>query len=55
MVITAGIVAQCSQACKLVEGLDAENLLTDKGGNGDVSVEKRMEEGRALMIPPRKN
>lgn len=31
MFVTAGTVADCSQACELVEGIEAENLLADKG------------------------
>ena len=55
MVITAGTVSDCSQACKLVEGLDAENLLADKGYDSDAFVENLVEEGITPVIPPRKN
>ena len=55
MLITAGTVADCSQACKLVEGVDAKNLLADKGYDSDAFVEKLVEEGITPVIPPRGN
>ena len=55
MFITAGNVADCSQACKLVEGIEAENLLADKGYDSDSFVDKLAKEGITPVIPPRKN
>ena len=36
--VTAGTVADCSQACKFVEGITAEYLLADKGYDSDALV-----------------
>ena len=55
MFITAGNVADCSQACKLVEGIAADNLLADKGYDSDSFVEKLTEKDITPVIPPRKN
>lgn len=52
--ITAGTAADCSQACKRVEGVNAENLLADKGYDSDEFVESLEKEGVSPVIPPRK-
>ena len=54
MFITAGTVADCTQACRLVEGIDAENLLADKGYDSDAFAD--ILKGRQInpIIPPRK-
>jgi IS5 family transposase len=54
MFITAGTVADCTQADKLVEGIDAENLLADKGYGGDAFANSLEEYGINPVIPPRK-
>ena len=55
MFITAGPVADCSQACKLIEGIDAEYLLADKGYDSDGQVESLQQAGVNPVIPPRKS
>ena len=55
MFITAGPVADCSQACRLIEGIDAESLLADKGYDSDVLVESLQQAGVNPVIPPRKS
>ncbi|MBD5646561.1 MAG: IS5 family transposase, partial [Desulfovibrio sp.] len=55
MFITAGPVADCSQACKLIEGIDAEYLLADKGYDSDGLVESLQQAGVNPVIPPRKS
>ena len=54
MSITAGTVADCTQACKLVEGIDACHLLADKGYDSDTFAD--ILKGRQItpVIPPRK-
>lgn len=55
MFVTAGTVADCSQACMLVEGINAENLLADKGYDSDELVENLKKNNITPVIPPRKN
>ena len=54
MFITAGPVADCSQACRLIEGIDAEYLLADKGYDNDALVESLQQADINPVIPPRK-
>jgi transposase len=55
VVVTAGPVADCTQAGALVEGIGAENLIADKGYDSDAIVEMAIEAGMAPAIPPRSN
>ena len=55
MFVTAGTTADCSQACRLVEGITAEYLLTDKGDDSDTLMELLKKNGIQPVIPPRKN
>ena len=50
-----GTTADCTQAGKLIEGLTAENLLADKGYDGDAIIEQATEQGMKAQIPPKKN
>ena len=51
MFITAGPVADCSKACRLIEGIDAEYLLADKGYASDALVETLRQAGVKPAIP----
>ena len=51
MLITEGTRADCSQAEHLIEGIDAEYLLADKGYDSDKIMEKAKEGGMILVIP----
>ncbi len=55
MVITDGTTADCTQASKLIEGLDDAHLLADKAYDSDDIVNKAAEKGMISVIPPRKN
>jgi len=52
---TAGPVADCSQAGKLIEGLAAEHLIAYKGYDSDAIVAQTTRQGMQAQIPPRKN
>lgn len=39
MVVIAGTVADCSQPCRLREGINAQNLLADKGYDSNAIVD----------------
>ena len=53
MLTTAGAVADCTQADKLVQGIDAENLLADKGYDSDAFADGLEGCGITPVIPPR--
>ena len=55
MFITAGTTADCTQACLLVEGINAANLIADKGYDSDKIVEYAQEAGMEAVIPSKKN
>ena len=55
MVITSGTVADCTQACKLMEGFDAGSILADRGYDSNSFIEYIEEHGMEAVIPPRKN
>ena len=55
MLVTAGTTADCTQACKLVEGIDAGSLIADKGYDSDEVIGLARGAGMQAVIPPRKN
>lgn len=55
VLITAGTVADCKQADKLIEGITAEHLLADKGYDSDAVIKQAVKQGMKVQIPPRKN
>jgi transposase len=55
ILVTAGTAADCSQASTLIEGLDAQYLLADKGYDSDALVAKVETSGMKAVIPPRCN
>jgi transposase len=55
MFVTAGTVADCKLGEKLIEGIDAEALLGDKGYDTDAIVKAAITAGMQVVIPPKKN
>ena len=55
MLVTAGTVADSSEGLALIEGIEAEHLLADKGYDSDAIVEGALERGMKPVIPPRRN
>ena len=55
VIITEGTTADCTQACRLIKGLTAEQLLADKGYDSDAIVAQAKKQGMKAVIPPRKN
>jgi len=53
MFIIEGTRADCSQAEHLIEGIDAEYLLADKGYDSDKIIENAKEGGMTPVTPPR--
>ena len=55
VLITEGTRADCGEAHRLTEGLDAANLLADKGYDTDAIVETCKAKGMTPVIPPKRN
>ena len=53
--ITTGNVADCTEACDLIEGIEAENLIADRGYDTNDIVEAATQAGMQAVIPPKKN
>ena len=55
IIITKGTTADCKQAEKLMDGMEAKVLLADRGYDSDAIVEQTEKAGMKAVIPPRKN
>ena len=53
--ITKGTTADCTQAEKLIDGIEARVLLADRGYDSEAIVRKAEEAGMQVVIPPKKN
>lgn len=53
--LTAGTVADCSQAIPLLEGLDIKVLLADRGYDTNKILEYTQEHNITAVIPPKRN
>jgi transposase len=55
ILVTAGTVHDCTQACTLIEGIFAEWLLADRGYDSNTIIEKAISQNMQVVIPSRKN
>ena len=55
MFVTEGTTADCTQACKLIEGINAEALIADKGYDSDAIIEYASAAGMEAVIPPKRH
>jgi len=55
ILVAKGATADCEQAEKLIDGIDAKVLLADRGYDSDAIVDKAEATGMQAVIPPRKN
>jgi len=55
VLITEGTAADGTQAERLIEGIEADYLLADKGYDSDAIVEQAKNQNMEPVIPPRKN
>ena len=55
IIITAGPVADCTQAGGLIEGIEAQTLIADKGYDTNAIVAMAREAGMEVVIPPKSN
>ena len=55
ILVTEGTRADCTQACTLIQGIDAETLIADRGYDTNDIVKQAREAGMEVVIPPKKN
>ena len=55
IVITEDSRADCTQAGRLIESINADYLLADKGYDSDAVIKQAKDQGREPVILPRKN
>ena len=55
IIITEGTRADCTQAIALIDGIDAEALLADRGYDVNSIIEQAIKQGMSIVIPPKKN
>ena len=55
VLVSAGNVADCTEACNLIDGIEAENLIADRGYDSNDIVEAAGKAGMQAVIPPKKN
>lgn len=55
VLVTAGTVADCTQAVALIGGIAAGYLLADRGDDSNAIIEYAMEAGMHIVIPPKRN
>ncbi|WHZ28846.1 MAG: Mobile element protein [Nitrospira sp.] len=55
VILTQGTAADCTQASKLIEGIDADQLIADRGYDTDAIIEQAAAQGTGIVIPPKKN
>ena len=55
VIATDGTVADCSKAGDLIDGVDADYLLADRGYDTDAVIKQATEAGIEVVIPPKKN
>ncbi len=55
ILITAGSTADCTQAQPLINGLDAEKLLADRGYDTDAILREAAQAGMEAVIAPKRN
>ena len=53
--VTAGTTADCTQAVALIEGIAAQYLLADRGYDSNEIIDKAIETGSKIVIPPKRN
>jgi transposase len=55
VIITEGTRADCQEAEHLIEGIDAEHLLADRGYDTDAIIAQATAQRMGVVIPPKKN
>ena len=53
--VTAGTVNDCEKACALIDGINAQWLLADKGYDTNEIIAKALSQSMSTVIPPTRN
>ena len=53
--VTEGTRADCTQACALIQGINAKALLADRGYDTNEIVKQASEASMEVVIPPKEN
>ncbi len=53
--VTQGTTADCAQTGRLIEGIDADHLLADRGYDSNVIIEQAKKQEMGVVISPTKN
>lgn len=55
IVVTDGTTSDSSQVCEMIEGIEAEYLLADRGYDTNDVIEQVIEAQMEVVIPPKRN
>ena len=55
VLITSGTTTDCTQASTLIEGIDTDHLIADRGYDTDALLQQAATQGMNAVIPPKKN
>lgn len=55
VIVTSAATADCKQACALIDGMEAEMLLADKGYDTQEIIDAALNRNMEVVIPPRSN
>lgn len=55
VLVTAGTTADCTQAIALIDGIEAQYLLADRGYDSNQIIDAAAKIGCKAVIPPKKN
>ncbi len=54
-IVTEGTRAECQEAGCLIDGIEAESLLADRGDDVNARIEPAISQGITPVIPPKKH
>jgi len=54
VLVTKATVADCTKACEIIAGIEADYLMADRGYDSDAIVAQAQEQGMEPVIPPRR-
>ena len=55
VLITSGTTTDCTQASTLIEGIDTDHRIADRGHDTDAILQPAATQGMTVVIPPKKN
>ena len=55
VIVTKGTTADCTKGEDLIDNIEAENLLADRGYDTDKIINKARNKGMNVVIPPKRN